>query len=60
MPPYSDDFVPKPVTHAFPTVLTELRDEDTFEMNFAVQFNHYKGMKVGISVTQEHADDIEK
>ena len=40
VPPYSDEFVPKPVTQPFPTVLTELRDEDAFEMNFAELFDH--------------------
>ena len=29
VPPYSNEFVPKPVMQPFHTVLTELRDEDT-------------------------------
>ena len=60
VPPYSDEFVPKPVTKPFPTVLTELRDEDTFDMNFAELLDHCKGIAAGISVTQEQAATVEK
>ena len=41
VPPDSDEFVPKPVTQPFPTVLTQLRDEDTFDMYFAELLDHW-------------------
>lgn len=59
MPPFSDNFVPKPVTNVFPQVLTELRDENTFKLNFAELLEHCKGIRPKISVTQEQADAVE-
>ena len=40
--------------------MTELRDEDTFDMNFAHLLDHCKGIEAGSSVTQEQADAVEK
>ena len=60
VPPYSEEFVPKPVTQPFSTVLTELRDEDTFDMNFAVLLHHCKGIEAEISVTQKQDATVEK
>ena len=48
VPTYSDGFVPKPVTEPYPTVLTEMRDEYTFDMNFAELLDHCRGYKLGL------------
>ena len=41
------------MTQAFPTVLTELKEEDTIDMNFAELIDHCKGIEAVISVTHE-------
>ena len=48
------------MTQTFHTVLTELRDEDTFDMNFAEWLDHCKRIEAGISVTQKQAATVEK
>jgi len=58
--PFSENFVPKLSSDDFPQILTALRDEHTFSMNYSDLIIHCQQVARGISVTQSQAQAVEK
>ena len=54
---YSDGYLPKPVSKAFPTVLTELRDEKLITANFGELL--VKCNEINLEVSAEQAKEVE-
>ena len=54
---YSEDYVPKPISKVFPTVLTELRDEQLISSNFGELLEKCNLIK--LEVTAEQAKEVE-
>lgn len=55
--PYSDDYIPQPMKENFPTVLTELRDENAIQLNYSELLKQCQNTE--ISVTAEQAKVVE-
>ena len=55
---YSEEYIPQPVKENFPTVVTELRDEDAMNLNFDELLKKCK--ETTIQVTKEQAEAVEK
>ncbi|XP_060084947.1 uncharacterized protein LOC132564294 [Ylistrum balloti] len=57
IPSYADDYVPKFMSNKYPMVLTELRNENTFNLNYMELLDECS--KVDISVNQNEADAVQ-
>ena len=55
--PYSDDYISQPMKEKFPTVLTELRDENAIQLNYSELLKQCQHTE--ISVTAEQAKAVE-
>ena len=55
--PFSDDYMPTSMTDNFPNLLTELVDENCYDMNYAELVSHCQD--IFISVTEEQAEAVE-
>ena len=56
--PYSDKYVPQPMTENFPPVLTELRNESAIHMNYSELLKMCQNIE--IKVTEEQAKAVER
>ncbi|XP_014666314.1 PREDICTED: uncharacterized protein LOC106808215 [Priapulus caudatus] len=55
--PYAEEYIPASVTTQYPTVLTELRDEGTFHLNYKDLLE--KCADINIEVSSEEAERVE-
>lgn len=56
--PYSDDFIPKPISENFPLVLTELRNEEALHMDYSDVLSICNNINISVSEEQSKAVEI--
>ena len=54
---YSEDYIPKPISQVYPTVLSELRDENSISSNFGELLK--KCDEINLVITPEQAKEVE-
>ena len=57
---FADDYVPQSTSKQFPTVLSELYDENCLKMNKDELLNHCANIAERITVTEEQAIEVER
>lgn len=57
IPPYADEYVPESIKKKYPMVLTELRNEKTFQLNYMELLDECA--KINIRVNQNEADAVQ-